>query len=304
MSTKISDKFAVIGHPIGHTMSPFIHQRLFALSGRAPASYEALDIPPEKLAGSMPMLRQFRGFNITIPHKQAILPLLDGCSPQAEAFGSVNTVSIEGGKATGYTTDGMGCLKALHAAGVSLDGPCLLLGSGGAGRAIAFALTEACPQPQLTFAVREESLPKTRQLCASLALYASKLGKKGNYTALSYSALESPTGHGNALQTYSLLLNCTSVGMYPYGDRCPVSASVVSRCGAVFDAVYNPHETRLLEAAKAQGIPAVHGMAMLVWQAVAAQEIWTGAAFQTSDIEALIQDAAREMSRRFQEGRV
>lgn len=302
MCIKASDKFAVIGHPIGHTMSPFIHQRLFALSGKVPSSYEALDIPPEELAVSMATLRQFRGFNITIPHKQAILPLLDDCSPQAQAFGSVNTVLVQDGKATGYTTDGIGCLKALEAAGITLEGSCLLLGSGGAARAIAFALTEACPQPDLTFAVREESLAKTRDLCASLSLYAAKLEKTGNYTVLSYKALEARTKQKSEEKLFSLLLNCTSVGMFPKVDQCPVSPEVVACCGAVFDAVYNPHETRLLQTAKALGIPTVHGMAMLVWQAVAAQEIWNGSSFQISDIEALIADAAREMSRRFQEG--
>lgn len=301
MCTKISNKFAVIGHPIGHTMSPFIHQRLFSLSGKTPSSYDALDIPPQKLAQEFSSLRQLRGFNVTIPHKQAILPLLDQCSPQAEAFGSVNTVLVQEGKTIGYTTDGIGCLKALEAAGAAIDGPCLLLGSGGAARAIAFALTEACPSPCLTFAVREESLAKTRDLCASLALYADKLGKKGNYTAVSYETLEGRAGQKSQSPFFSLLLNCTSVGMFPHIDQCPVSPAVIACCGAVFDAVYNPHETRLLQNAKAMGIPVIHGMAMLVWQAVAAQEIWNGSSFQAADIETLIEDASREMARRFEE---
>lgn len=302
MCIKYSNKFAVIGHPIGHTMSPFIHEQLFSLSSKTSCSYQALDIPPQKLAASMPTLRQFRGFNVTIPHKQAILPLLDDCSLEAQAFGSVNTVLMQDRKAIGYTTDGIGCLKALEASGITPEGPCLLLGSGGAARAIAFALTTVCQQPDLTFAVREESLSKTRDLCASLSLYAKKLGKTGKYTAVSYQALESRTELKPAEKSFSLLLNCTSVGMFPHVDQCPVSPEVVACCGAVFDAVYNPHETRLLQTAQALGIPTVHGMAMLVWQAVAAQEIWNGSSFQASDIEALIENAAQEMSRRFQEG--
>ena len=301
MCIKSSDKFAVIGHPIGHTMSPFIHSRLFHLSGKAAPEYQSMDIAPEDLADSMSRLKQLRGFNITIPHKQAILPLLDACSPQAAAFGSVNTVSMENGIATGYTTDGIGCLKALEAAGISPKGRCLLLGSGGAARAIAFAFTEVCDTPDLTFAVREESLEKTRELCASLALYAEKLGKTGKNTAIPYSLLESRTEACLNKLSYDLLLNCTSVGMYPHIDRCAVSETVISRCGAVFDAVYNPHDTLLLKTARKLGIPVVHGMAMLVWQAAAAHEIWYGVSFRPEDMAKLTQEAAEEMERRFRE---
>lgn len=92
MCTKPLRHFAVIGHPIGHTMSPFIHERLFALAQKEPSEYLALDIPPQDLESAMETLRGLEGFNVTIPHKEAILPLLDQLSPQARAFGSVNTV--------------------------------------------------------------------------------------------------------------------------------------------------------------------------------------------------------------------
>ena len=105
--------FAVIGHPIGHTMSPFIHNKLFALSnGCGAVSYHALDISPEELESSMPRLREFSGFNITIPHKQAIIPHLDNLDAKAAFFHSVNTVKNENGRLTGYTTDGAGFTKA------------------------------------------------------------------------------------------------------------------------------------------------------------------------------------------------
>ena len=104
-------RFAVIGHPIGHTMSPFIHARLFALSGLSPA-YDVLDVPV--LSAQLPALRALSGFNITIPHKSAILPFLDAVDEKAALFGSVNTVKNESGRMTGYTTDGVGCEKALR----------------------------------------------------------------------------------------------------------------------------------------------------------------------------------------------
>ena len=296
MCTKPLRHFAVIGHPIGHTMSPFIHERLFALAQKEPSEYLALNIPPQDLGSAMETLRGLEGFNVTIPHKEAILPLLDQLSPQARAFGSVNTVCTREGVSTGYTTDGIGCLKALEAAGVTPEGPCLLLGSGGAARAIAFALTESVPAPQLTFAVREGSVEKARALCASLSQYAASLGKNGAYTVCTYGQLETGTAR------FRLLLNCTSVGMYPNIQACPVSEMVISRCEAVFDAVYNPHETRLLQTAQKLHLPAIHGMAMLVWQAVAAHQIWDGSEYRLDDIQQLIEDTAAEMQRRFQEG--
>lgn len=300
MCIKNSCSFAIIGHPIGHTMSPFIHKKLFCLSGKDSFPYEVMDVPPEKLHEEMNILRSLRGFNVTIPHKQAIIPLLDGCSPQARAFGSVNTVSIENGRAVGHTTDGVGCLKALQAAGCSPEGPCLLLGSGGAARAVAFALTEASSQPQITLTVREQSLPKAEELCASLSRYAARLGKKGRYCAVSYAQLEKDAQTAALCRPrFHLLLNCTSVGMYPSVTGCPVSPDVISLCEFVFDAVYNPHQTRLLQTARKLGIPVIHGMAMLVWQAAAAHEIWYGSSFLPEDMDKLIAETAAEMEKHF-----
>ncbi|HBQ45543.1 MAG TPA: shikimate dehydrogenase, partial [Ruminococcaceae bacterium] len=148
--------FAVIGHPVGHTMSPFIHARLFALCG-VRARYGALDIPPESLAASLPRLRALDGCNVTIPHKRAILPLLDGVDKKAAAAGSVNTVKSEGGRLTGFTTDGEGFRRALEAAGIPLRGKVTVLGAGGAARACAFeAALAGC---RVTVAARAHSLP-------------------------------------------------------------------------------------------------------------------------------------------------
>jgi shikimate dehydrogenase len=288
-------RFAVIGHPIGHTMSPFIHQRLFELSGDPDVPYEVYDIAPHELAGKMDFLRSLTGFNITIPHKSAIIPFLDACSENARAFGSVNTVSTLGGVSTGYTTDGVGCLRALEAAGVSPRGRNLLLGTGGAARAVAFALAEAALSPQIRLAARSGSLLKARQLCSELAGYLETLGKKGDVSLCTYEELEAGG------ERFDLLLNCTSVGMYPNAGASPVTRETVARCGAVFDAVYNPDETLLLGYARELGIPAVHGMAMLVWQAAAAHEIWEGVEYRPEDMEALCRDAAREMALRFGE---
>lgn len=282
---------AVIGHPIGHTMSPFIHRRLFALEG-VPVSYQVLDVPD--LPAALPALRELDCFNITIPHKGAILPFLDRVDEKARLFGSVNTVQVEAGRMTGYTTDGPGCRKALENHGLSLSGELLLLGNGGAARAIAFEAAEQRAGARLTIACREQSLPKARALCGELASYARSLGDGAfSARALSYPQLEAEGSR------YSLLLNATSVGMLPRPGESPVPAGVVRRCAVVFDAVYNPARTRLLRLAEEAGVPTVGGMEMLVYQAVAAHELWFGASFRPEDVAALCRDAQAELARLF-----
>lgn len=282
--------FAVIGHPIGHTMSPFIHERLFRLTGHAP-EYSVLDVPsiPEKL----PALRALDGFNITIPHKSAVLPYLDAMDEKAALFGSVNTVKAENGRLCGYTTDGIGCRKALLRYGLDFDGALLILGRGGAARAISFEAVLTAKEPQIDFACRGESMEKAKELCAELTALCKKLGKTGAFRVLSYETLDA------ADKEYALVLNTTSVGMYPKAGVSVVGEGVLRRCKAAFDAVYNPGETEFLRLAKKNGLVTVGGMGMLVCQAVAAHEIWYGASFADGDIERLIADAEAETERVF-----
>jgi len=282
--------FAVIGHPIGHTMSPFIHRRLFALSGYQP-EYTVLDVPD--LPAAMDTLRGMDGFNITIPHKSAIVPLLDAVDEKAALFGSVNTVKAENGRLQGFTTDGIGCRKALLRCGLDFGGRMLILGRGGAARAIAFEIVLTCEAPCIDFACRRESMEKAESLCAELSGLCAKLEKPGRFRVLSYSALEAGS------ETYDLVLNTTSVGMYPKTGVSVVGETVLRRCKAAFDAVYNPGETEFLRLAKANGLCVVGGMGMLVCQAVAAHEIWYGASFKDADIEQLIVDAEAETERVF-----
>lgn len=283
--------FAVIGHPIAHTMSPFIHKRLFALGNGYPAvDYGVIDLAPEALAASMPRLRELCGFNITIPHKQAIIPYLDDLDEKAAFFHSVNTVKNENGRLTGYTTDGAGFTKALESAGVPLTGRIAILGAGGVSRVMAFEALDAAQEPDITFAAREHSLPAAQALCNELQQVLQTQGRKGRFSVARLDALS-----GN----FDLLVNGTPVGMYPHADASPVSAGVLAHCAAVFDAVYNPDETMLLRLAKENGAKTVGGMRMLVCQAAAAQEIWYGATFREADIDALCREAVEEMERIF-----
>ncbi|HHW46297.1 MAG TPA: shikimate dehydrogenase [Clostridiales bacterium] len=278
-------KYSVIGFPIGHTMSPFIHSRLFELSGIR-AEYSVMEITPETLPKKFEELKQLAGFNITIPHKQAIIHFLDKLDGSAAEYGAVNTVKCSD-ITIGYNTDAFGFIKALDIAGIKLNGSVAICGCGGVARTIAYkALQAGC---QLTFAVRESDMGTAR-------LLKSQLEGKFEKAKIDVCPLEDFAGQ------YSLLINATPVGMHPNSGEMPVSIDQLRNCSAVFDAVYNPGETMLLKNAKALGLKTVGGMPMLVWQAVKAHEIWYNASFRLSDIESLIEEADAQMQRRFNNG--
>lgn len=280
MSTK---KFAVIGHPIGHTMSPFIHNRLFELSG-IEAEYTKLDIAPENLADEYKnVLSKLDGYNITIPHKQSIIPLIDEIDEKAKMYGSVNTVANINGVAKGYTTDPDGFLKALDAAGIVLDGRVVILGCGGVARTMAYEVVlKGLP---LLFAVRKEDVEIAKALCGEIENTVK--GAK-----VSFCLIDELSGD------IDVLVNATPLGMFPKVDVQPVSDSVINRCASVFDAVYNPLETVLIQKALANGAKAVGGMSMLVWQAVVAHEKWDGSVYNKDDIAKLCIDSAEELKNR------
>ncbi len=277
-----SRKFAVIGHPIGHTMSPFIHKRLFELA-KADGEYTVLDISPEELPCKISLLNELDGYNITIPHKQAIIPLIDKLDRKAEMYGSVNTVK-NGKIREGFTTDPDGFLKALKANGIPFCGNVLILGTGGVARTFAFeAALAGC---NTTIAVRSDDL-------SAVASLAGELNSKVLSASVSTCLIERISGD------FDLLINATPIGMYPKVDAMVVSSKLVSHCKYVFDAVYNPLETLLIKTARANGSKAVGGMSMLVWQAVVSHEIWDGSTYSSDDINQLIEDSSAELNKKF-----
>lgn len=278
-------KYSVIGFPIGHTMSPFIHSRLFQLSGVS-AEYSVMEIKPENLAKKFAELKQLAGFNITIPHKQTIIPYLEKLDESAAEYGAVNTVKCTD-ITIGYNTDAFGFLKALEMGGIELKDRVVICGSGGAARTIAYkVLQHGC---ELTIAVYKAGLGDAHMLKKQLE---NKFEKAKINTCL----LDEISGKCN------LLVNATPLGMYPNTDQMPVTIQQLNGCLSVFDAVYNPNETMLIKSAQSLGIKAVGGMAMLVWQAAKAHEIWYNATFNIEDIESLIQQTSEEMQRSFKNG--
>ena len=273
-------KFAVIGHPIGHTMSPFIHKRLFELAHEK-GEYTILDISPDELPVKIKNLNELSGYNITIPNKQAIIPYLDRLDEKAALYGSVNTVK-NGSERVGFTTDPNGFLKALEYADIAFSGNIAIIGCGGAARTFLYeAALAGC----------------------NITLVARDIGKADSLAKEAVNKIPNASINTCLISDFSgefdLLANATPVGMYPNTNHIPVSEKALAKCKNVFDAIYNPLETMLIQKAKANGSNAVGGMSMLVWQAVAAHEIWDGSIYQIDDINQLIEDSAEEMKKIF-----
>ena len=267
-------RFAVLGQSLPHTWSPYIHNSLFDAAG-LDAIYLPVTVPPECLGSVTDVFRScFSGFNVTIPYKEKILPFLDDIDEAARVCGAVNTVEIRNGRMIGHITDGLGMLRAIEERGVETNqADVLILGGGGAARVAGYAFLSL--GGRVTFAVRD--VQKGDALAHALA----KTQQDG-LRRLSVRPL------ADCAETHDILINCTPVGMYPHIDACPVSADVIARCGSVFDAVYNPRETRLLALAKQNGLPAIEGLGMLFYQAVEAQKFWFGDRIASKDEQSRI----------------
>ena len=255
-------RFAVLGQSLPHTWSPYIHNSLFDAAG-LDAVYLPVTVPPERLGSVTDVFRScFSGFNVTIPYKEKILPFLDDVDEAARVCGAVNTVEIRNGRMIGHITDGLGMLRAIEERGVEThQADVLILGGGGAARVAGYAFLSR--GGRVTFAVRDAQ--KGNALVHALAQT-----QQDGLRRLSVRPL------ADCAEAHDILINCTPVGMYPHVDACPVSADAIARCRAVFDAVYNPRETRLLALARQNGLPAIEGLGMLFYQAVEAQKFWFG----------------------------
>ena len=255
-------RFAVLGQSLPHTWSPYIHNSLFDAAG-LDAVYLPVTVPPERLGSVTDVFRScFSGFNVTIPYKEKILPFLDDVDEAARVCGAVNTVEIRNGRMIGHITDGLGMLRAIEERGVEThQADVLILGGGGAARVAGYAFLSR--GGRVTFAVRDAQ--KGNALAHALAQT-----QQDGLHRLSVRPL------ADCAEAHEILINCTPVGMYPHVDACPVSADAIARCRAVFDAVYNPRETRLLALARQNGLPAIEGLGMLFYQAVEAQKFWFG----------------------------
>lgn len=278
-------KYTLIGHPLGHSMSPFIHDSLFKLKNRN-VQYSLTDISPEDLESKKDYLKnEFIGYNITIPHKVAIIPFIDKMDESAKRYNSVNCVANTQDGSIGYNTDCDGFLRSLEMNGISLDGKVLLLGCGGVGRMM--AIESVAHGADLTIAIIEEA----RDMCNTLL---KELSEKFPNTDVKVVLMNQISGK------FDLLMNATPVGMFPKVENCPVSEEIVSNCNAVFDVIYNPTETELVKKFKSQGKKAIGGMAMLVLQAVKAHELWDNDIYTDDEINSIIKESNAKVEKDFQ----
>ena len=256
---------AVIGDPVAHSMSPAIHNRAFDELGLdyVYLAFRVVDLAA--MVGCMRTLDNFRGLSVTIPHKVAIIKQLDDVAAVDRRIGSVNTVVNDGGRLTGYGSDGPGARQALVDAGVQLAGASVtILGSGGAARAIAFNLAEAGVARLSLLGIIE---PELQTLRHDLAEQTS--------ATVSAALLDEHTLRDRLAES-QLLIHCTPVGMHPKTAASAVPPSLLHKELAVMDIVYNPLKTKLLADAAERGLKTISGVEMFVNQAVIQFELWTG----------------------------
>lgn len=278
-------KYAILGETLRHTMSPPIHARLFELRGRS-FEYEVVEVNAQELAEKAEYLNSMSGYNITIPHKVEIIKYIDRLGESARRYNSVNCVDNKNGVLTGYNTDCDGFLHTVRAMGADLSGEVLLIGCGGVGRMA--AIESALAGAALNIAVLESDL--------ELAVRTEKEIRAVKPDARVNIVLNTEI---DASKRYDLLVNACPVGMYPKVNACPVSDEVIERAYCVFDLIYNPRETLLVQKAKAMGKRAAGGMAMLVWQAVSAHEIWDSDRYTDAEVKAIIEEMEAAVEKNF-----
>jgi len=257
----------LLGDPVEHTMSPAMHNAAFAALG-LDYIYIPFRVGAGELAAAVAGLKALnvRGFNVTIPHKVAVMPLLDRLDPMAEKIGAVNTVVNDEGVLTGCNTDAAGFLRALREQGIEPAGRnVVILGAGGASRAVSYILAEN--GARLTIVNREVELDWAKELARRL--YAD-FHREVNVLGLASGELPA------ALREADILVNATSVGMNPLSEASPVLAALLTPRLVVYDVVYSPVMTRLLRDAESIGARTISGIDMLVWQGALAFEKWTG----------------------------
>ena len=259
-------RLGIIGHPIGHSISPVFQQAALDAIG-FDGVYRAWDVAPDEVGQFVGGLRAAGtlGINVTVPHKEAVIPFLDEVDDWASTAGAVNTIVNRDGRLTGHNTDGIGFLRALRE-GADFEPrgrEVLVLGAGGSARGVVYALARA-GAAQLFIANR--TLERAERL-ASLSI-------DSGVAAQALPLTDAPRAAGKV----ALVVNCTSVGMVhgPDENGTPLSSADIPSTVLVNDLVYNPLETPLLSEASQAGASTLGGIQMLVYQGAASFEMWTG----------------------------
>jgi shikimate dehydrogenase len=264
-TTKI---YGIFGHPVGHSLSPAMHNGAFGALG-IDSVYLAFDISPEKIGPAADALRTLgiKGVNITIPHKESIIPHLDKISPDARLMGAVNTVKNDDGILSGYNTDVGGFLRAIKEDidAKPLGSNVLLLGAGGASRAV---LSAFCMNGAESVYIANRTYDKALKLGAEFK-------KQFKDITIEPVALDDVKRINDILSEADILVNSTSAGMEGK-EAVELPLESLKKTAAVYDLVYKPRETRLVKEARRLGHRASGGLSMLLYQGALSFEIWTG----------------------------
>jgi shikimate dehydrogenase len=276
--------YGIFGYPIGHSLSPLMHNTAFAHHGLE-AVYLPFAVHPAHIEVAVKSIAalQMGGVNVTIPHKQAVLAWMDELSSEARLIGAVNTIHLRDGRLHGYNTDGTGFLRALEEVDCAVAGrTVLLLGAGGAARSIAVQLC-------LSGIGRLLLANRTRTRAEDLAAF---LKQTIPHADISVVTMGESSLAAQLLDT-DIVVNATSIGMHPH-DPLLLPSTALSPQHLVCDIVYRPLQTPLLRAAEQQGARTVDGLGMLLHQGAKAFEIWTGYAFPLALIRARLLEAVAE----------
>lgn len=261
----------VLGHPIKHSLSPLMHNTALAALAQGDRAYadwryHRLDVPPAELPAALALLhrRKFRGLNLTVPHKVLAFSLVAAIDPAAQPVGAVNTLRWTPAGWHGFNTDGYGLAAAVREnLGRELAGtPVLLLGAGGAARG---AAVECLQRGCASLWIANRTAENLEALLAALRPVAGAIPLRG--FAPDTVPADLPAG--------ALVVNATSAGLRE-GDPAPIDLRRLPRPASVYDMIYNPPRTPLLQQAAALGLPHANGLAMLVHQGAKALEIWSG----------------------------
>lgn len=255
----------VIGHPLIYTISPQIHNAAFDAL-RLNMRYVPMVVEPgglNRAIGGLDALN-FVGVNVTMPHKESVASLLDELDPEAEAIGAVNTIAFSGGKKLGYNTDARGFMSALAEVGFAAQGArVVVIGTGGAARAVIVGLISAGADVVVVNRTKERGERLVETVRDRFLKPRIKVMEFGDESA-------------DRVKNAGLVVNATPVGMGDLADQAPISPDLLGPGQLVFDLIYEPSETFLLHRAAQRGAQALGGLSMLIHQAAAAFEIWTG----------------------------
>lgn len=258
-------KTGLVGYPLGHSISPAMHNAAFDFLG-IKGRYDLFETTKEDLETLINSLKnkEFLGFNVTVPYKEEVIEFLDEITPLASLIGAVNTVKNEDGKLVGYNTDGPGFVESLKDdAGFSIkDKTAIVLGAGGAGKAVAVMLAE---NESKKIIITDIDIKKAQELASHIK---SKLSKE--------TVAISPKEVKNHIKDADLIVNSSPIGMHPKTENSPIDDDVeIPSSTLVYDLVYNPHETKLIKQAKLSGAKTCSGLGMLIRQGALAFSIFT-----------------------------